>query len=470
MNVMVERCVRWWRLLVVGFLCLQPNIITASPNIILVLVDDLGWSDLSCFGGTRSQTPNIDQLAKEGIRFSQFYVNSPICSPSRVAFATGQYPQRWGIESYLDNREANKKRGMKQWLSIEAPMLARSLQEAGYRTGHFGKWHMGGQRDVDDAPAISEYGFHSSLTNFEGMGPKLLPLTEEPGWEKPRKIWEQAERLGGPVTWMKRSDVTGGYVSSAIDFISAARQERKSFYINVWPDDVHSPFFPSLEKWSNKKQERYSAVLSEMDKQLGKLFDFIREDPELRDNTLIIFCSDNGPEHGAGSCEPLRGAKTWLYEGGVRSPLIVWGPRIVSDKVGEFNRDSYFCALDINRSLYSICGLSGPQATDGEDIRDTLLGKSDQSRKSPIFWRRPPDRPGYGFGWNEPNPDLAVRQGPWKCYSNFAGTQVKLYNVVKDVEEQFDLSSTEPGIAEELRSKMLAWDKAMKSQSTLGKP
>ncbi|MGK0184567.1 MAG: hypothetical protein ACI9R3_000340 [Verrucomicrobiales bacterium] len=139
------------------------------PNIITVFIDDMGYSDFSCFGGT-VETQHVDQLAAEGIRFTNFYVNSPICSPSRVALTTGQYPHRWRITSYLNNRKDNNRRGMAQWLDPKAPTLARQLQVSGYATGHFGKWHMGGQRDVDDAPAISDYGFDKSLTNFEGMG------------------------------------------------------------------------------------------------------------------------------------------------------------------------------------------------------------------------------------------------------------------------------------------------------------
>ena len=149
------------------------------PNIILIFIDDMGWSDFSSFGNTDAQTPNFDQMASEGISFEQFYVNSPICSPSRVAISTGTYPQRWNITSYLDNRNQNQKRGMANWLDPSAPMLARNLQQAGYATGHFGKWHMGGQRDVTEAPSIREYGFDQSLTNFEGMGAKLLPLTKD---------------------------------------------------------------------------------------------------------------------------------------------------------------------------------------------------------------------------------------------------------------------------------------------------
>lgn len=123
----------------------------SRPNILFILIDDMGYRDLSCFGGTRVETTQIDRLAHEGIRFTQFYVNAPICSPSRVALTTGQYPNRWGITSYLAKREEDRRRGLADWLSLEAPSLARFLSKAGYHTAHVGKWHMGGQRDVGDA-------------------------------------------------------------------------------------------------------------------------------------------------------------------------------------------------------------------------------------------------------------------------------------------------------------------------------
>ena len=199
-----------------------------KPNVILVFIDDMGWADLSCFGNRDAETPHIDRLASEGIAFEQFYVNSPICSPSRVAISTGQYPQRWRITSYLARRQANQRRGIAHWLDPKAPLLARTLQRAGYATGHFGKWHMGGQRDVANAPPITDYGFDQSLTNFEGMGAKLLPLTLKPGQKKPGRIWADAERLGKPVTWMQRSKITGGFVDAAIPFIDRAVQARQT--------------------------------------------------------------------------------------------------------------------------------------------------------------------------------------------------------------------------------------------------
>src|SRR3954470_21722948 len=148
------------------------------PNILFVLIDDMGYADLNCYGGTRAKTPAIDKLASEGVKFTQFYVNAPICSPSRVAFLTGQYPNRWRITSFLETRESDHKRGMADWLDPSAPSIARMLHDAGYYTAHVGKWHMGGQRDVGDAPTIDRYGYDTSLASFEGMGGRVLPKFE----------------------------------------------------------------------------------------------------------------------------------------------------------------------------------------------------------------------------------------------------------------------------------------------------
>ncbi|CAN5466793.1 hypothetical protein BH23VER1_BH23VER1_25770 [soil metagenome] len=438
----------------------------SQPNIITVFIDDMGWSDLSCFGGT-VETENIDRLAAEGIRFTNFYVNSPICSPSRVALTTGQYPQRWRITSYLAARKLNAQRGMADWLDPEAPTLARALQRSGYATGHFGKWHMGGQRDVDDAPAIAEYGFDESLTNFEGMGAKLLPLTLKPGDAEPGKIWEDAVRLGEPVTWKQRSEITGGFVDAALTFIDGARQAGKPFFVNVWPDDVHSPFFPPLTKWGESKRARYLGVLDAMDDQLAPLFDHVRNDDHLRANTLIIVCSDNGHEPGAGSSDPLRGAKTWLYEGGIRSPLIVWAPGHIDGALaGTTNTESILCALDLNRSLYAIAGTEPAAALDGEDLSQSLLGKSQAGRQAPIFWRRPPDRPGFGHGLDEANPDLAARHGRWKFLVNHDGSDLQLYDLVADPSESRNLAAQHPEVAGRLDGAARAWNAEMPADSS----
>lgn len=435
---------------------------SASPrlNILLVLVDDMGWGDLSCFGNPDASTPNVDRLASEGIRFEQFYVNAPICSPSRTAISTGQYPQRWKIGSFLNNRKDNQRRGMQQWLDPSAPMLARSLQQAGYATGHFGKWHMGGQRDVDDAPEIAKYGFDQSLTNFEGMGRKLLPLTLKPGQQSPEKIWGAAERLGAGFRWVMRSEITAGYVDEAVDFVDQSVQAGKPFYINLWPDDVHDPYWPSVEKWGDgSRRQLYRSVLEELDKQLGRLFDRIRNDAALRENTLILFCSDNGPLLDVGKAGPFRGSKAQLYEGGIRSPLIAWSPKLLAKK--QFvDRESVFSAIDLVPTLLELTGVKPASNAkyDGQPLAKTLLGQGG-SRTSPIFFRRPPDR--NSFAGDQNLPDLAVRSGKWKLLCEYDGSDIELYDVGQDPSESKNLAQQFPEVSQSLRQALLEWHASM---------
>ena len=451
-------------LLVLVALCSAVSAET-QPNVVVVFIDDMGWADFSCFGNTDAETPAIDRLAREGIAFEQFYVNSPICSPSRVAISTGQYPQRWRITSYLAHRQLNESRGIAQWLDPKAPMLARSLKQAGYATGHFGKWHMGGQRDVDEAPAISEYGFDASLTNFEGMGAKLLPLTKT-GDGKVGRIWADAVRLGEPVTWMQRSEITGGFIDAAIPFMEKAKAANQPFYINLWPDDVHSPFWPPFEEYdvakSKGKRGLYLAVLEAMDRQFSKLFDYIRENPKLRNNTLLLVCSDNGCELGAGQAGPLKGYKTHLFEGGIRSSLVVWGPGLIAeDAVGTRNKTSVFSAIDLTPSLLKLAKAEAPAGTiyDGEDVLDTLLGRSTAGRQAEIYFRRPPDRKNF-YGYSQ-LPDLAMRKGAWKLLCDYDGSRTQLYNLESDPGEQNNLAAEKPDLVSTLTANLLAWNQSM---------
>ncbi len=436
------------------------------PNIILVFIDDMGWGDFSCFGNEAAKTPHVDQMATEGIRYEQFYVNSPICSPSRVAISTGQYPQRWRITSFLAHREYNNRRGMAQWLDPKAPMLARTLKQAGYATGHFGKWHMGGQRDVNTAPPISAYGFDASLTNFEGMGPKLLPLTLRPGQKEPGKIWGKAEILGDGVRWMLRSKITEGFIDEAIPFIKKAKAEKKPFYINLWPDDVHSPFWPPVTKWRDGKRGLFLSVLEEMDRQFGKLFKFIKEDPELKNNTLILICSDNGPEKGAGVAGPFRGFKTHLYEGGIRSSLIAWGPGILKKK-NFVNKTSVFSAVDLVPTLLKLSNVKKPDGIqyDGESLLEVLTGESKESRKQPLLFRRPPDRD--SFYGDRDLPDLAVRDGKWKFLCEYDGGEPELYDMNMDRGEKANVADQYPEVVKKYTKMLVDWHHSLPSDKGL---
>ncbi len=434
------------------------------PNIVLVFIDDMGWGDFSCFGNEAVTTQHIDRLAAEGLRFEQFYVNSPICSPSRTAISTGQYPQRWRITSYLAHRQSNDDRGMAQWLDPAAPMLARFLQQAGYATGHFGKWHMGGQRDVGEAPLITEYGFDESLTNFEGLGPRVLPLCDAHDGKPPRPHALGSDKLGrGPIAWEDRSLVTASFTDAAIQFIKQAKADDNPFYVNVWPDDVHSPFFPpEARRGDGQKRTLYHGVLDTMDEQLGELFDLIRGDQQLRDHTLILVCSDNGPELGAGSAAQFRGHKTMLYEGGIRSPLVVWGPGLIDpSKSGSVNSTSAFSAIDLVPTLLTITNTTIAESIgfDGEPLPDVLLGNSERSRQAPIFFRRPPDRDAF-YGVDD-LPDLAIRDQNWKLLCEYDGSTPQLFNLNKDPSEANNVAADFPDIVERLIKELTSWHASM---------
>jgi uncharacterized sulfatase len=296
------------------------------------------------------------------------------------------------------------------------------------------------------------------------MGAKLLPLTLKPGDTQPGRIWADAERLGKPVTWMQRSQITSGFVDAAIPFMDRAARERKPFYVNLWPDDVHSPFWPPVDKWADGKRALYQSVLQEMDRQLGKLFDHVRDSPALRDNTLILVCSDNGPEPGAGSAGPFRGAKTRLYEGGIRSPLVVWGPGLISaEQRGTHNETSVFAAFDLVPSLLALANVRAPADVkfDGEDVSTTLLGRSTASRAAPLFWRRPPDRKNSPPALPDPQPDLAVRDGDWKLLCDYDRSRPELYDLAKDREETTNVAEQQADVVRRLTAVVLAWHQSL---------
>lgn len=437
-------------------------------NVLFVLIDDMGYGDLSCFGNREIRTEAIDRLAKEGLRFTQFYVNAPICSPSRVALTTGQYPGRWNITSYLDSRQIDRRRHIADWLSSRAPSLARVLKEAGYYTAHVGKWHMGGQRDVGDAPPISAYGFDTSLTNFEGLGERVLPKFEPRSDGKALRHQPtdmSAELGGGPIHWVDRDKVSAFYADRAIQEMQAAQKLGKPFYINLWPDDVHSPVqAPAKLRGDGSPGAQYRGVLTELDRQLGRVFEYIRSQPSLRDNTLILLASDNGPEPGLGSAGGLRGNKANLYEGGIRSPLIVWwGSHIASDLRGSRNSQTVIAGMDVPPSLLSILKLESPSsiAFDGMNLGDALIGRNSPRRETPIMWVRPPDRPGPDNSW----PDLAIREGQWKLLVFRDGSHAELFDIDADPQETKNLAAIHPEVSDRLSKQVRAWDKQVRSHS-----
>ncbi|HVK04896.1 MAG TPA: sulfatase-like hydrolase/transferase [Armatimonadaceae bacterium] len=454
------------------------------PNVILVLIDDAGYADLSCYNPRApARTENIDRLAREGVRFTQFYVNSPICSPSRTALLTGQYPARWNVTSYIAARQENDARGIAHWLDPNAPSLARALSGAGYATGHFGKWHLGGGRDIAEAPLITQYGFDASLTQFEGLGDRVLAMMDTaPDGSGGRKmgLGAASEKLGrGSVRWVPRHQVTKTFVDGALGFVRDAEKAGKPFFVNVWPDDVHSPFDPPADlRGDGSKKALYRGVLVNMDRQLAPLFDYVRSSPALRDNTLILVMSDNGPEPGAGSAGGLRGTKGQIYEGGVREPLVAWGPGLIpAARRGTVNQTAVFSSVDLTASILRLAGATMPEsaaapggakaayAPDGEDVRPALFGgEKAAGRTAPLFFKRPPDRPGPP---RAPLPDLAVREGNWKLLlpDENGASAAQLYDLAADRGETKDVAAQHPDVVARLKEKLLAWNRTLPAAS-----
>lgn len=420
----------------------------APPNVLVVFIDDMGYGDLSLTGNPHVETTNIDRIAKEGLLIEQFYVASPICSPSRVGLTTGQYPARHGIHSYLNSRKRNRERGMRNYLDPKTPAVARTFQAAGYRTAHFGKWHMGGGRDVDDAPLPQAYGFDESLVSFEGLGDRILP---------PGRLSDMSAELGhGEIRRVEKHEQTQIYVDRTVGFVE--REDPRPFYVHLWLNDVHDAFKPkpgTEKEWEtvtdNPEEQKFFAVLKEMDRQLGRLFEAL-DAHGLAENTIVVVTGDNGPTawpryyndgiEPPGSTAGMRGRKWSLYEGGIRQPLLVrWPARLES---GQVDAESVVGAVDLFPTLCALAGMDAPDvAFDGEDRSGVLLGNA-APRSKPLIWEYGRDetylRPGLEV---DQSPGLAIREGKWKLLMNADGSNVELYDLEASPDESVNLAMAE---------------------------
>jgi len=422
------------------------------PNIVFVYTDDFGWGDMACTGGDFVPTPNMDRMAAEGIRFTQFYVPSPICSPSRVGVTTGMFPGRWGITSYLQTRKGNAECEQADFLDPKAPSLARILQSSGYATGHFGKWHMGGGRDVTNAPSIREYGFDEWISTYESPDP--CPDITATDW-----IWSDQDKV-------KRWDRTAFFVDKALDFMG--RHKGQPCYVNIWPDDTHTPFVPSPEMsakygGSDRRQSEpnFKGVLAEYDKQMGRLMEGLKQ-LGLATNTLVVFSGDNGPlpTYNHRRTGGLRGSKLSLYEGGSRLPLIVWWPG--KAPAGKLNDRTVLSGVDLLPSLCRIAGADVPAAVaerlDGEDLAAAFTGGT-PARGKPIFWEYGRNETSFAYpkAEGDRSPNVAVRDGDWKLLLNNDGSDVQLYDLARDAREVENVAGKHPEVVKRLSALALDW-------------
>lgn len=420
-----------------------------TPNIIFILVDDMGYGDISANGGPYP-TPHIDQLAAHGTRFTQYYSPASVCSPARVGLLTGMEPSDWNIYRPEINRKRSLAAKQAPYLTPVAPTIAWTLKQAGYVTAHFGKWHMGGGRNVYNAPKFSEYGFDEHAGTWESPQPD--PLLTATNW-----IWSPKDSI-------KRWQRTGYLVSKTLNFLK--RHKGTPAYVNLWLDDVHTPWVPNKEvqarypkgSWSEKN---FKAVLKQLDQQIGRLVAGLKK-LGIYKNTLIIFTSDNGPypTFEGRRTGHRRGSKFSLYQGGLRLPFIVVWPGHVP--VGEVDSTSILSGLDIFSTLADIVGMPMPSryAFDGESRLEVWLGHQ-SPRTQPLYFAYGShgNKSAYHYPEKKRNhsPNLAILKGKWKLLINYDGSDIQLYNLKTDPDESNNVVKQHPEIARRLKEKIIRW-------------
>ncbi len=457
------------------------NTLHTTPNIIVILTDDMGYGDISADGGPYS-TLNIDQLAAHGIRFTHYYSPAPICSPSRVGLLTGMEPGDWNFYSYQNTRKSDLNMKQAPYLYPIAPTIPRTLKKAGYVTAHFGKWHMGGGRNVYDAPKFARYGFDEHAGTYESPEPD--PLITATNW-----IWSPQDSI-------KRWQRTGYFVEKTLGFLK--RHKEQPCYVDLWPDDMHTPWVPTKKaqarypkgSWSEKY---FKTVLKQYDKQIGRLITGLKELGVYK-NTLIIFTSDNGPypTFGGKRTNGMRGSKFSLYQGGTNMPfIVVWPGHIPAGKVDS---TSVISGLDIFPTLANIVGVPMPDrySFDGENRKEVWFGYPSK-RTKPLYWEYGshgkksayiyPSKSSLGKGYEKGqakgyrtgkkahsknrSPNLAIQQGKWKLLINYDGSDMQLYNLKTDPDETKNVLELHQNIVNTLKEKLIRWRNSLPVENQL---
>ncbi|MDZ4404987.1 sulfatase-like hydrolase/transferase [Prosthecobacter sp.] len=433
-------------------LALCPSLFAARPNIIFILADDLGWGDLGCYGNKTIQTPNLDAMAKQGTLFTQFYVNASVCSPSRCAFFTGQYPSRHRIHGHYATKQQNDARGMSNWLEPQVPNAASLMKTAGYTTAHIGKWHLGSN---SGGPPPDAYGF-----DFVGTSEK--------------------DGANGPAADPYfRAKSTAIFVDECLQFIEKAGDT--PFYLQLWTLVPHATLNPTPEQMAPYARLRangkdfphasamqiFAASVTDLDTQIGRLLAGL-EKLGKDENTLILFSSDNGPEDihignaghsGVGSAGPFRGRKRSLYEGGIRVPGILrWPGKIPAGRIED---KAIMAGVDWLPTICKLAGVTPPadHTFDGEDVGDVLLGQS-HPRTKPLMWEWRFNISGEPF---HHSPELAIRDGDWKLLMNPDRSRVELYDITKDLTQLNNVAEHHPDIVEKLAAQVTTWAKTLPS-------
>lgn len=429
-------------LIILYILCPWLSALAAQPNIVIIYADDLGYGDLGCYGHPTIRTPNLDRMAAEGMRFTQFYSAAEVCSPSRAALLTGRYPVRSGM---CHERFRVLRRNSSGGLPQSEVTLAELLKEQGYRTACIGKWHLGvWSNDPKHHPMNHGFDFQFGLPHSNDMDPKpgnpkranALVDQKAEYWNSPLyRGMELVERPADQTTLTRR------YTEEAVKFITA--KKRQPFFLYFPHSFPHTPLFASKDFKGKSQRGIYGDAVEELDWSVGRVIAALREH-ELAENTIVFFSSDNGPWllMGAtgGSSGLLRDGKGSTWEGGMRVPGIAWWPGKIKPSVCR----DVACTMDLFTTFAKFGGAKVPQdrAIDGMDISPLLFDTGKVEREVFCYYR----------GARV----FAARVGPWKAHwltqpaYGVAQPTVQeppeLYNVEEDPSETRNVAGEHPDI------------------------
>jgi arylsulfatase A-like enzyme len=416
-----------------------------KPNIVFILADDLGWAELGCYGNTFNETPNLDQLAKQGMRFTDAYAAAPVCSPYRAALMTGQCPARVGITDYLRPNDKNH-------LSTEYVTITEALKNAGYATGIIGKWHLTGydNHGAEEFPPAM-HGFDETIVSENrgiGGGSYFHP------YHFNREI---QKRLPGKEYLVDRCNL------EAVEFIERHKDEPFFLYLSHYAVHTRLNGKPELVAAFEKKpgagkgykaqrnNPHLAAQLKSIDEGVGMIINKL-DKLGLSNDTILVFTGDNGGEDRVTSNAPLRAGKSTLYEGGIRVSLIVRYPKIVPAgtvcKSPTSNIDFYPTLCQLARA-----GSDSQHHCDGVSILPLLKNPNYQLKRDAFYWHYPLAKPHFLGGRSSG----AIRKGDWKLIEYFNTDQKELYNLADDIGEQNNLASKNPEKVAELYGLLKAW-------------
>lgn len=418
-------------LVALSFTSVTHGAVESSPNILLIVVDDLGYSDLSAMGGEVVKTPNMDSLLNEGSVFTSGYVTAPICGPSRVGILTGRYQDRIGFST-----NHGPKIPTNYGLPKDTILLPQVLKEHGYRTGMVGKWHLGFEK-YQTPNAVGFDSFYGFLHGFH---------SNVPGKNTPGPIYDN--NLETSAT----KYLSAQFADKAVSFINKSGKD--PFFLYLPFNAVHTPYEASpesLQKFShikNQNKRRFAAVLSELDEAVGIVLRGLKDSGK-EDNTLIFFLSDNGGAKGPGieNNGELRSGKGTLYEGGIRVPFFVkW-----KGKIPQGSRiNNPVISLDIFPTVLSAINVETSRSLEGKNLLPLLFEKTvkvDETSRS-FFWKNVTE-----FD------QKAVRKGNWKWIEKSPEEPEELYNLSEDIREKNNLAKTHPKIVVELKEEWERWNK-----------